>query len=71
MIVNKEFRFTFQPKDPGLYEGKKRFSVGAHSLHKYIGQKNAASVLATAMESTGDKVRIKFRKMGWVDVYAK
>lgn len=71
MKPNKEFRITFQPKDPQQFEGRRRFSVGAHSLHKYIGSKNAASALATAMESTGDKIRIKFRKMGWVDFYSK
>lgn len=71
MRPNKEFRITFQPKDPGLYQGRRRFSVGAGQLHKYIGNKNAASALASAMESVGDKVRIKFRKMGWVDFYAK
>lgn len=71
MKANKEFRITFQPKDASQFGGRRRFSVGAGQLHKYIGDKNAASALATAMESAGDKVRIKFRKMGWVDFYSK
>lgn len=69
-VLNREFRIVFQPKDPELY-GKRRFAVGAGSLHKYIGQYNANKALSKAIESGMDKFTAKYRSFGRVDFYSK
>lgn len=70
--INKEFRITFQPKagDEGKFNGRKRFSVGAGQLHKYIGQDNAEIAIRAALEAGEDRFRKKFRVAGWVDFYS-
>lgn len=69
--INKEFKITFQPKEGSeiLFNNRKRFSVGAGQLAKYIGQQNAEIAFRRALESDDDKIRIKFRVAGWVDFY--
>lgn len=69
--INKEFIITFQPKDPAAHNGKRRFSVGALSLGKYIGNKNAETAISAALERGEDKFRKKFRAHGLVDFYAR
>lgn len=69
--LNREFRFTFQPKDKEKFGGKRRFSVGAGRLAEYIGTDNAEKVLEKAWEMIEDKKRFKFRVQGIVDVYVK
>jgi hypothetical protein len=71
IVLNKEFRFTFQPKDPEQFGGRKRFSVGVGQLHKYVGEDNAMTVIEKAFESPEDRGRIKFRVRGWIDFYCK
>ncbi len=69
MTLNKEFKFVFNPKDRERYDGRRYFGVGANSLHKYIGEKNAKTVIRKALESTEDRLILKFRKHGAIYVY--
>jgi hypothetical protein len=70
MNINLQFRIVFQPKDPQLY-GKRRFAVGAKSLHKYIGILNAHNCFVRALNSKTDKYTVKLRKYGRIDFYVK
>jgi len=69
-MFNKNFIITFQPKNP-LFYGKRRFSVGANSLFKYIGIINANKALLKALNSKDDKCIVRFRKYGSVTFYVK
>ena len=69
--INKEFRIVFQPKDASKFNGNRRFAVGAGRLSEYIGKSNSEVVFEKAWRSTGDKIRMKFRANGIVDVYAR
>lgn len=71
MRLNREFIVTFQPKQPELFDGRRRFSVGAYSLHKYVGKSNAKTAIERALKSSLDKCSVKFRKHGRVDFYFK
>jgi len=68
--INKEFIITFQPKIPDP-KGRRRFSVGGLSLHKYIGKRNANKAIIKALQSKADKVSLRFRKFGRIDFYRK
>lgn len=70
MKLNKEFRIVFQPKNPEIY-GKRRFCVGAYSLHKYIGVKNSNTAIISALKSKEQRYTKKFRKYGRIDFYVK
>lgn len=70
MSINKEFKFIFYPKQKGIYD-KVVFAIGGKSLHKYIGEANAETVIKKAIESTEDKLKIKFRKHGVIYIYVK
>lgn len=69
--LNKEFRIVFQPREPALHGGKRRFAVGAYSLHKYIGEKNAKTALSRAFNSLDDVTTVRLRKHGRIDFYVK
>jgi len=75
MKINQTFRITFVPRDKKLFNNKRRFSVGAWSLHKYIGEKNATKLLNKILTFQGDdaveKYVIKYRKQGTIILYAK
>lgn len=66
---NREFKIVFQPKEKENFNNKRRFAVGAGRLEIYIGKSNAEVVFKKGMELTKDKIRIKFRKHGIVDIY--
>jgi hypothetical protein len=68
--LNKEFRIVFQPYERDIY-GKRRFGVGAYSLQKYIGEINANNALQRALDMRTDKVRVRLRKHGIIDIYVK
>lgn len=70
MTHNREFKIVFQPKYKNLFHSR-RFGVGAKSLHKYIGHKNATTVFVKMLKCKDDKLRLKFRKHGIVDIYCK
>jgi len=71
MNFNRHFRIVFQPKEPELFSGKRRFCVGAYSLYKYIGQENANKALQRAISSDTDKYTVRLRKFGTIDFYCK
>ena len=66
---NREFKIVFQPYNKAEYQNKRRFGVGAGRLEVYIGKSNTEVVFKKGMELTKDKIRIKFRKYGIVDIY--
>ena len=66
---NREFKIVFQPHNKSEYQNKRRFGVGAGRLEVYISKSNAEVVFKKGMELTKDKIRIKFRKYGIVDIY--
>lgn len=70
-LFNKNFRFTYQPNDTTAWNDRRRFSVGAGSLAKYVGEENAKNILKKAWGLKGDKKRMKFRVQGIIDVYVK
>ena len=70
-IINKNFRIVFQPKNNEKFDDKRRFFVSAARLEEYIGKSNAEKVIQKAWESKTDKIRLKFRENGIVDVYVK
>ena len=66
---NREFKIVFQPYNKSEYQNKRRFGVGAGRLEIYIGKSNADVVFKKGMSLISDKLRIKFRKHGIVDIY--
>lgn len=69
--LNRNFRIVFQPKNADECGGKRRFLVGAGRLEDYIGTHNAHTSFERALASTEDKIRIRLRKFGIVDIYVK
>ena len=66
---NQEFKIVFQPYNKSEYQNKRRFGVGAGRLEVYIGKSNAEVVFKKGMSLISDKLRIKFRKHGIIDIY--
>ena len=66
---NHEFKIVFQPYNKEQFDNKRRFAVGAGRLEVYIGKSNAEVVFLKGMKLKNDKLRIKFRKHGIVDIY--
>ena len=66
---NKEFKIVFQPKEKEKFNNKRRFAVGAGRLSIYIGESNAQVVFSKGEKLSDDKLRIKFRKHGIIDIY--
>ena len=66
---NREFKIVFQPYNKSEYQNKRRFGVGDGRLEVYIGKGSAEVVFKKGMSLTSDKLRIKFRKHGIVDIY--
>lgn len=66
---NREFKIVFQPYNKSEFQNKRRFGVGAGRLEVYIGKSNAEVVFKKGMSLTSDKLRIKFRKHGIIDIY--
>lgn len=78
--LNKHFRFVFTPKEdvygfnPAMYGEetlKYRFLIGAGQIQHYIGIANANKVILAALNSKTDKVTVKFRKYGKIEIYVK
>lgn len=62
--------FVFEPKKPHFYTYN-RFLVSKSRLHFYIGIDNANKcVLRNSIQKT-DKLTLKFRKFGKIDIYLK
>lgn len=71
MNPNSEFRIVFQPKYPEQHRNRRRFAIGAKSLHKYIGLENANTALIKALKSKKDIEIVKFRTHGSITFYSK
>ena len=69
--LNRQFKIVFQPKNRKLFQDRRRFGVGAYSLYKYVGRKNAETALRRALSSLEDKCTVKLRKCGRIDFYFK
>ncbi len=65
---NKEFRFVYQP-DYSLGYRSRRFLVSANK--QYITDSNAKLAFSKASNMRGDKLRLRFRKYGILDIYVK
>ena len=68
---NKNFKIVFQPKNKEKFENKRRFAVGAGRLEIYIGKSNTEVVIKKSEQMMTDKIRIKFRETGIVDIYVQ
>lgn len=68
---NKNFKIVFQSKNKEKFENKRRFAVGAGRLEIYIGKSNTEVVIKKAEQMMTDKIRIKFRETGIVDIYVQ
>ncbi len=66
-FLNKNFRFVYTAKALG----SRRFLVGAGALAKYVGSRNAETVIKAALNSKTDKYTCKFRKAGKIEIYVK
>lgn len=75
MKINNHFIITFIPKRPELFGGRKRFSIGAWSMYKYIGEENALNLLNKIQTFQGDDAKFKYekkyRKMGTILLYGR
>lgn len=67
--INKYFMITFSPKQPELYGGRKRFSIGGGQLVKYLGESNTHALIMLAQKSLKENVVKRFRKMGTIKLY--
>lgn len=69
--LNKLFTVVYQPKKTAPFAEKRRFAVGAYSLSKYIGEKNAITAIGRALRSDQDKYTVRLRGHGLVEFYFK
>lgn len=70
-MINREFIIVFQLNNPDEFHGKRRFAVGANSLDRYVGKKNAKTAVSRALNSKDDKCTVRLRKHGRIDFYSK
>lgn len=75
MIINNHFIITFKPKNPELFKNRRRFSIGANSLSKYLGKNNAQNLIQKINklegQTAGFKYTFKYRKMGEIILYGR
>ena len=78
--LNKHFRFVYTPSDNyfgcdrSYYireRSRDRFLIGGGQIQHYIGIANANKVILAALNSKTDKVTVKFRKYGKIEIYVK
>ena len=62
---------VFEPKNKDLFSNKRRFLIGSFNVAAYIGQKNALVVAERVKTCRMDKLTIKFRKYGKIEIYFK
>lgn len=68
-MKNSHYKVVFQPKNPALFENKRRFAIGTGSIAKYIGEDNAKVVHRRVESSKEDSTHCLFRKWGKISVY--
>jgi len=69
--LNTRFRVVFQPGRWSKHHHRRRFAVGAYSLHKYIGREEAVLALRGAMSNLTEFYSYYSRKHGTIDFYYK
>ena len=68
--MNKDYLIVFTSKDFTKYPNK-RFLVSVNQLKKYVGDSNANKAILKAKELTVDKLTLKFRSYGKIEIYLK
>lgn len=69
--LNTRFRVVFEPGRWSKYRHRRRFAIGAYSLHKYIGRKEAILALTGAIANLTDFYSYYSQKHGRIDFYYK
>lgn len=62
--------FVFEPKQPHFYTNN-RFLVSSTRLHFYIGLNNANKCLLRNSLQKTNKITLRFRTFGKIDIYLK
>lgn len=70
MACNKDYLVVFSPREAWRYRYK-RFLISVNRLPVYVGAKNALEARRRADTSKTDKVTIKLRKFGKLEIYVK
>ncbi|SNS02408.1 hypothetical protein [Flavobacterium sp. ov086] len=68
--MNKDYLIVFSPKDTKKYINK-RFLVSINQLKKYIGLENANKAVLKAETLDKDKLTLKYRSYGKIEIYLK
>lgn len=70
MSLNKDYRIVYTPKNCTKYKYK-RFFVLAYQLSNYISQENVNKCVLKALSMQTDKITLRFRKYGKIEIYLK
>ena len=68
--MNRDYLIVYSPKDFTKYPNK-RFLVSINQLKKYVGDLNANRTILKAEKLTTDKLTLKFRSYGKLEIYLK
>ncbi|MNG22990.1 hypothetical protein D3C85_322570 [compost metagenome] len=68
--INRDFRIVFTAKRIEN-EKRKRIFVSANTLTLYIGKENANKLIQAIKTIKVDKVTLKYRKHGKIEIYSK
>jgi hypothetical protein len=68
--MNKDYLIVFSPKDRTKYINK-RFLVSINQLKKYIGLNNANKAFLKAESLKENKLTLKYRLYGKIEIYLK
>jgi hypothetical protein len=69
--LNYHFKVVFSPKEPQMYQDRKRFYISINRLSFYVGQNNSLAVITALKVCTTDKSTMRFRKYGKLEIYSK
>jgi hypothetical protein len=68
--MNKDYLIVFTPLEKRKYINK-RFLVSINQLKKYIGQNNANKAFVKAENLKTNKLTLKYRTYGKIEIYLK
>jgi hypothetical protein len=68
--LNRDFRIVFTEKKE-IGKKRKRHFVSANTLKIYIGEDNANKLIESMKSISIDKVTVRFRKYGKIEIYCK
>ncbi|MEA9415706.1 hypothetical protein [Flavobacterium sp. PL02] len=68
--MNKDYLIVFTPVDKSKYINK-RFLVSMNQLKKYIGPNNANKAFLKAENLKTNKLTLKYRTHGKIEIYLK